>query len=188
MRTKSQEPRANQRREPASLSAANHAPFRGNTGAVTPKTALRHSALCVVHCVLWFVFWLALAGCTRNGGDIGPWFGTWAIDSVTVDGQELTLDPLGRGSAYYLQFQRSVVCLRYTDELHDGGESYGTWTDAEDAAGHRMLLVTFDRNNYDIHLMPLYNTFFITSATGRNVVLQDTQDEGRQVVYYLTKQ
>lgn len=140
--------------------------------------ALRHYALSIVCIALW----LASTSCTRNGGDIGIWFGTWAIDSVTVDGQKSELDPLGHGTAYYLQFQRSVVCLRYTDTLHNGGESYGNW--AEESG---TMTIAFDAHNYDVSLMPQQATYTITT-TGKHAELRHTPSEGHQQVYYLTKQ
>ena len=143
------------------------------------KTLLYISLMAVV---------LVLGSCTRNHGDIGPWFGTWAVDAVTVDGQPSDLDPLSRGTAYYLQFQRSVVCLRYTDALHNGGESYGTWSETQDAAGHQLLLVDFDPNSYDVSLMPAHNTFTVEQATSRQLILHGTDGDGSPVTYHLTKQ
>ena len=27
-----------------------------------------------------------IAGCTRNDGDIGTWFGSWKLERITIDG------------------------------------------------------------------------------------------------------
>ena len=35
---------------------------------------------------------LALGSCTRNHGDIGPWFGTWHVESITVGGASVATD------------------------------------------------------------------------------------------------
>ena len=34
---------------------------------------------------------LLFGACTHNNGDIGPLFGTWALDGMTVDGTEADL-------------------------------------------------------------------------------------------------
>lgn len=127
---------------------------------------------------------MAGSGCTRNGGDIGIWFGTWSVDSYTIDGQQQQLDPDGMGTAYYVQFQRSVVCLRHTDALHNGGESYGTWNESDDGT---TMTIAFDPSNYDVPLMPQQATYSLTRSDDRHVVMRTTGPDGRVHEYAISR-
>ena len=71
---------------------------------------------------------LTLTSCTENNGDIGEWFGTWHIETVTVDGV-----PDANYAGYnYLQFQSTVVALRFADDVtHDEEAAYGTWSEGD---------------------------------------------------------
>ena len=46
---------------------------------------------------------LLTASCTRNHGDIGPWFGTWHVETITADGTPVTVV-----GDYFFQFQSGV--------------------------------------------------------------------------------
>lgn len=53
-----------------------------------------------------------LAGaCTHNNGDIGPLFGTWALDAMLIDGQEAVLPDADT----FMQFQNRVVMVKLID-------------------------------------------------------------------------
>ena len=45
-----------------------------------------------------------ISSCTRNNGDIGPWFGTWKLTEITVDG---TSDAGYEGNIFW-KFQNDV--------------------------------------------------------------------------------
>ena len=123
-------------------------------------------------------------GCTHNGGDIGIWFGTWSVDRYFIDGQQQQLDPNGLGTAYYIQFQRSVICVRYTDALHNGGESYGSWVESDDGTS---MTIDFDPSNYDVRLLPQNATYSITRSDHRHVSLRTTDSGGREHEYDLSR-
>ena len=53
-------------------------------------------------------------GCTHNDGDIGPLFGSWLVEDITLDGQRT--DP-GEGHGY-VQFQGAVVMCKLIDDRH----------------------------------------------------------------------
>ena len=134
---------------------------------------------------LFVVLALLMAGngCTP-GSDIGEWFGTWTVDSYTVDGAAQDLDPQGRQTTYYLQFQHSVVCLRHTDALHDQGESYGNWNENHDAGA---VTIKFDPLNYDVRIMPLEADYTIARSDNRHITLSTTDADGHQRRYELSK-
>lgn len=78
-------------------------------------------------CTLALLF--VLTGCVQNNGNIGPWFGQWKVERLTIDGKD---DPDYAGNAFF-RFQASVfsVCISYPDE-HTSGTYYGTWTENGD--------------------------------------------------------
>lgn len=67
-------------------------------------------------------------GCTHNDGDIGPFFGTWKLESVTIDGTE---DSAYREHNIFWQFQSSVFCMRRVYSNHNQENSWATWYDAD---------------------------------------------------------
>lgn len=49
---------------------------------------------------------ISLSACTHNNGNIGPIFGSWALDSITEDGRPY---PLGKDDATVFAFQDEIV-------------------------------------------------------------------------------
>lgn len=46
-------------------------------------------------CTLALLF--VLTGCIQNNGNIGPWFGQWKVERLTIDGKD---DPDYAGNAF----------------------------------------------------------------------------------------
>lgn len=113
---------------------------------------------------------LAATACTHNHGDINGWFGTWSIDNIT------DTTPDGAKVTYFLQFQSSVVCLRYTDTLHNGGESYGAWSETTGDDGKTTMEITFS-GNYDVTILPVHATYTVTEHSGGHATLVTTVDD-----------
>ena len=57
---------------------------------------------------------LLFGACTHNNGDIGPLFGTWALDGMTVDGTEADLGD----DDTFMQFQGEIVMTKLIDRRH----------------------------------------------------------------------
>lgn len=70
-----------------------------------------------------------LTGCIQNNGNIGPWFGQWKVERLTIDGKD---DSNYAGNVFF-RFQASVfsVYISYPDK-HTSGIYYGTWTENGD--------------------------------------------------------
>ena len=80
-------------------------------------------------------------GCTRNNGDIGPWFGTWKLTEITIDG---TADAGYKGNIFW-KFQNDVfemvrVNTNSVDTYAD--THYATWNE-----DNGYIFVNF--SNYD---------------------------------------
>ncbi len=64
-------------------------------------------------------------GCTQNDGDIGPWFGTWRLEQILVDG---TPDS-SYGRDIIWKFQADVISMVVVDDAtHSAISSWGTWS------------------------------------------------------------
>ena len=69
---------------------------------------------------------IAGEGCTRNNGDIGPWFGTWGLTEATGD-----YSVPGADRSEFLQFQSGTVCLRVVfNETTSYDAAFGNWSES----------------------------------------------------------
>ena len=69
-----------------------------------------------------------ISSCTRNNGDIGPWFGTWKLTEITVDG---TSDAGYEGNIFW-KFQNDVfemVRVNQDDVESYADTHYATWNE-----------------------------------------------------------
>ncbi len=84
------------------------------------------------HILIALLALMGLSACTHNDGDIGPWFGTWQVEQITCDGENLP-DTYYNPSTVplYLQFQGDMVTVRLTSTLHDERVDYGTWVEGD---------------------------------------------------------
>lgn len=90
------------------------------------------------------LLWVAAAAagvcssCTRNNGDIGPWFGTWHLTRITANDQPLA-DYDGN---IFWNFQNNIVMLSHTLTDQPGDHTvqrrWGTWEETDGA-----LCITF---------------------------------------------
>ena len=67
---------------------------------------------------------LLMASCTRNHGDIGPWFGTWHVEQITAAGTPVNVE-----GDYFFQFQNKVFRVSQVYGHEQLVESFGTWSE-----------------------------------------------------------
>lgn len=151
-----------------SLYDSNHSPskIRGGQGA-----------LITIICTML----LLLGACTRNHGDIGIWFGTWHIDSITVDDVPVQVE-----GDYFFQFQSTVfrVCRVYGHE--NLVESFGTWEE-----GDGKMTISFPDPDVFYIQMPgleVHNNFTVATTSSREVIFSHITLAGTSVTYHLHKQ
>lgn len=124
---------------------------------------------------------LTLGSCTRNHGDIGPWFGTWHVESITA-GDTLA----GVEGDYFFQFQSKVFRVSQVYGHEQLIESYGTWEENDGT-----LTVTFpDPSVYYISVPGLddHNVFTVAMPSPHDVTLTKTDATGITYTYQLKKQ
>lgn len=124
---------------------------------------------------------LVLASCTRNHGDIGIWFGTWHVEQITAGGTPVNVE-----GDYFFQFQSHVFKVTQVSGHEQTVESYGTWTEDEDA-----MTITFPDPAVYYIVMPgleATNDFRVTTTSSREVTLTKSDAAGTSYAYRLKKQ
>lgn len=125
---------------------------------------------------------ISLASCTRNHGDIGPWFGTWYVEQITADGTRVH-DVEGN---YFFQFQSKVFRVSRVYGLNQMEESFGTWQENDG----KMTISFPDPSAFYIHMPGLeeHNDFSVTTTSSSQMTLTKTDAAGTVMAYYLKKQ
>lgn len=70
-------------------------------------------------------FVLAAAGCTRNNGRIGSWFGTWQVVAIEIDGESAP----GYAGNIIVRFQNNIIQTTEQDNHHGSESWWATWTE-----------------------------------------------------------
>lgn len=124
-----------------------------------------------------------MLSCTRNNGNIGHWFGTWRLESITVDGERAP----GYAPPYlFWKFQSSVIQMLEPDDTeHVAYSSIGSW----EQNGDRLLL-NFEcelGTPHDYTLLQPVSDLRILKLTARDIRLEYITPIGQRVEYYLKK-
>ena len=124
---------------------------------------------------------LVIGSCTRNHGDIGLWFGTWHVESISAGGMPITVE-----GDYFFQFQSKVFRVSQVTGHENTVESFGTW----DENGDKMTIDFPDPDVFYIVMPGLeaHNEFTVTTTSSRNVTFTKTDNTGVIYTYYLKKQ
>ncbi len=134
---------------------------------------------------------LCLSSCMQHNGDIGDWFGTWHLQTITIDGNE---DTAYQGN-YFFQFQTDKVRLSEVatnyPELLD--ECFGRWKQDDNTL---TLDFSYTSNSGDYwtpwpgtHLQKGINHLQILTLTSKTLILtlHTPTDPSQTITYTLTK-
>ncbi len=142
--------------------------------------------------VLFFIYLFA-ASCTQNNGNIGDLFGSWVLDSMTVDGQVSELP-----EEYYTtwSFQGEILMVTKVDQYHATDKHYGTFT-------HSSSVLTLDFIHHSdaipegtgMYSAPTWLGFpaagvfnlSVEELSGKNMVLSWTSQSGQNYTYKFSK-
>jgi hypothetical protein len=124
---------------------------------------------------------LSLGSCTRNHGDIGPWFGTWHVESITAGSQTVNVE-----GDYFFQFQSKVFRVSQVADHEQLVESFGTWNETDG----KMAIDFPDPDVYYISVpgLEVHNNFTVTTTSSREVTFTKTDMVGTTFAYHLKKQ
>lgn len=131
--------------------------------------------------------------CTHNDGDIGPLFGYWRLDSLSVDGESENLYENTGVELYVFAFQSNVMYIQTMLPHLDYERAFGTWTlDGDVMTWHFRWT---DGNNYTNYTEPEVlkldpsgvTTLHVLRLTTSHLEVEYTDNEGKLIRYYLTK-
>lgn len=124
----------------------------------------------------------------QHNGRIGDWFGTWRLESITVNGDE---DSAYAGN-YFFQFQADKVRISEVDPVYPDllNERFGTWQ-----ASAKVLELNFSYTGGGNYWEPWAETYLendvnileITCMTSKRMVLTLSRPD-QTIVYTLCKQ
>ena len=130
---------------------------------------------------------MTLGSCTRNHGDIGPWFGTWHVESITAQGGIYQyIVPVDVEGDYFFQFQNKVFRVSQVYGHEQLVESFGTWNEGDDGT----MTVTFPDPDVFYISMPgleAHNVFTVTTTSSSEVTFTKTDASGNTFTYHLHK-
>lgn len=128
-----------------------------------------------------------LSSCMHNNGDIGDYFGTWKVKTISVDGET---DASYSGNVFF-QFQSDVVRLVQNRSNYDITEYFGTWEGDENT-----LIIDLDHKVnpesevYNIpeitHLVKGENHISVTGQTSSKMTWTFTSNS-QTIIYTLIK-
>ena len=131
-----------------------------------------------------------LGGCTQNNGRIGPNFGLWKLEELTIDGAP---DPAYADNVVW-KFHSSILAMTRVMDHHERFECYGTWSESDDG---RWLLLDFSyhddggTNRYvplgETHLPAGGSVLEILSRSRGEMRLRYTSPDGTVYEYRLEK-
>lgn len=130
------------------------------------------------------IFMLAITSCTHNNGDIGDWFGTWRLESITIDGEA---DQAYAPPYMIWKFQNSIIqFILPDDKAHDYPTTTGSWHEEANC-----LYLDFSWNLggplTDTSHLPETCTLKILHLSGRSIELQYDSPDGQVYIYRLKK-
>lgn len=130
----------------------------------------------------------AMSGCTHNNGDIGPWFGTWKLNEISVDG---VVDTDYADNVLW-KFQTEIICMLRVEPRHTRTEAFGTW---EQNGNSLILSFTYNDDKGTTQYEPLPETgipygiteLAIDRLTGSELQLTYHATDGSVYKYKFTK-
>ncbi len=125
---------------------------------------------------------LIMGACTRNHGDIGPWFGTWHVEQITAAGTPVNVE-----GDYFFQFQSHVFRVTNVSGHQDVVESFGTWREDDDGS----MTIDFPDSTVYYILMPgleAHNHFVVGATMAGRVNLVKEDANGTVYTYSLHRQ
>lgn len=129
---------------------------------------------------------LVSTSCTHNNGDIGDWFGSWRIESISIDGDP---DPEYTRPCVIWKFQNAATEILMPDfDNHTtiGPTATGTWHEED---GYLTVDFTYDLGTPPaITHLPARARLKIIRLSGRIIELEySSADDGRNYIYKLNK-
>lgn len=124
-----------------------------------------------------------MSACTRNNGDIGPYYGMWHVEEIRCNNADCTQNYGG----YYFAFQSAVFQIKYSNPMMQEQQCTGTWSEEDgvitiEFPDARLVEFTFTGVSTDQK-----NHFKVEKITGKEMVLSLLSNDGFTYQYFLKK-
>ena len=137
------------------------------------------------------LFLTILTGCTRNNGDIGDLFGRWRVESLTIDGEAVSLYD-DENLLYTWSFQSSLMFITVIQPYESYYNIQGTWSRGD---GVLSLNFGYTGNDGEKYYTPPANLYLnrgvtdlkILKSSSRHLELEHTREDGKRYIYKLKK-
>lgn len=156
---------------------------------------MRHYINKIISCFIAMAIICGLAGCTRNNGDIGDYFGEWRFDKITADGIDMNIYDNPNGVELFTwAFQDNIIRINTIYPHHMTFSSFGTWLQRGD-----ILELNFSYHDDDsenaMYAPPIEMHFdesgitrlHIVSMKNRKMILSRIDTDGTEYMYYLNR-
>lgn len=138
----------------------------------------------------------ALTSCLQKNGDIGPWFGSWYLEEILINGEPdaaYESNKANRQHEVMVNFQGDIFNMAYIG----GSEVYGSWS----YAGEILTLVASEGEGSGFN-SPLFNPYpqvmhfpadeymieiTVRSMTSKKMEWQYIDQNGRLLTYNFVK-
>lgn len=98
--------------------------------------------------ILFIAVLLAGTACTVNNGDIGDLYGTWNIESVTVDGQPYDSWATDDFPYTTVEFQNNICMIKRIGKYHDMVVRVSTWSwTGGSSIDHNVISLDFNHSD-----------------------------------------
>ena len=130
-------------------------------------------------------------GCTRNDGDIGPWFGQWKLVELTRGGAPVA----DYQDNIFFSFQNNVFQIITVKGEFDGAICWASWTDGGSAITIDFAHREDNSGETDWNYTPPAVLGFsrettvldVVKLSGSEIILRQTSDGGPVYIYRLKK-
>lgn len=126
-------------------------------------------------------FVLAGAGCKRNNGDIGSWFGTWQVVSITsVDGKIEKLP-----CTVIIRFQTDIIQTTEQFDHYEHKDYWASWS----KSGDTLIIDGVNKSLAPALMLPADSVLEleIVRAPGSVMVWRFEDDQGKSTEYNLKR-
>ncbi|MDE6651244.1 MAG: lipocalin-like domain-containing protein [Paramuribaculum sp.] len=126
-------------------------------------------------------FVLAGAGCTRNNGNIGSWFGTWQVVSITSGEGKIEKLPY----TVIVKFQSDIIQTTEQFGSHEYNDYWANWR----RAGTSLIIDGVNKSIAPALMLPVNSVveLEIVQAPGSVMVWRYIDDNGNSTEYNLKR-
>ena len=122
-------------------------------------------------------------GCTHNNGDIGPFFGKWKLEKMTINGVN---DDSYHGNIFW-SYQSSTIGLIRVNTPTTSSDTYGNWYVNDDYTQMRISFPDDKFQPFPEVKLARESQLEILDISGSEMILRYIIKDSDEIVYYFEK-